>query len=71
MLVLIVGYETRNIDVRDLLHNSNPESTLYANGNITVYNIKIDMVIKKMSVLIKIFQSMRKSEELRSCIARS
>lgn len=28
-----VGYEARNIDMRDLLHNPNPESTLYIPEN--------------------------------------
>eukprot|EP00331_Platyophrya_macrostoma_P028267 CAMPEP_0176436966 /NCGR_PEP_ID=MMETSP0127-20121128/18318_1 /TAXON_ID=938130 /ORGANISM="Platyophrya macrostoma, Strain WH" /LENGTH=201 /DNA_ID=CAMNT_0017820457 /DNA_START=71 /DNA_END=676 /DNA_ORIENTATION=- len=27
------GFETRNVDVRELLHNSNPDSTLYVTEN--------------------------------------
>ena len=31
--LLLVGYETRNTDVRQLLHNSDPKSTLFIAEN--------------------------------------
>jgi len=32
-LLWLVGYETRNTDVRQLLHNSDPNSTLFIAEN--------------------------------------
>lgn len=51
--ITLVGYEARNIDMRDLLHNPNPESTLYIPGTIYTnykFNVSIKLLINKIFI---------------------
>lgn len=71
--ITLVGYEARNIDMRDLLHNPNPESTLYIPGTIYTnykFNVSIKLLInkifikkKKIKDLTKILQYMTNRTE--------